>query len=63
MAGLLRTYSEFRHPNPEHAAYIVIHTIEALTHCFAAHPDDSEISRGDLQAELLGMLSGYLQGS
>lgn len=63
MAGLLRTYPESRHPNPEHAAYVAIHTIEALTHRFAAHPEDSGISREALHAELVGMLSGYLRGT
>jgi AcrR family transcriptional regulator len=62
MAGLLRTYSEVRRPNLEHAAYVIIHTVESLTHRFAAHPDDPAIHQEALQAELVAMLKGYLYG-
>lgn len=62
MAGLLRTYPEARLRNPEHMAYVVIHTIEALTHRFAAHPEDSVISQDALREELVRMLTGYLLG-
>jgi len=61
MAGLLRTYPGVRRPNLEHAGYVVIHTVEALTHRFAAHPDDPVISRRELQGELVAMLATYLQ--
>lgn len=60
MAGLLRTYPEVRHGNPEHAAYVVIHTIEALTHRFAAHPEDTAISQDALRCELLILIERYL---
>jgi AcrR family transcriptional regulator len=60
MAGLLRTYPEVRRGNLEHAAYVVIHTVEALTHRFAAHPDDPAINRNELQEELVAMLAAYL---
>jgi AcrR family transcriptional regulator len=62
MAGLLRTYPEVSRPNLEHAAYVIIHTIESLTHRFAAHPDDPAIHQEALQAELVAMLKGYLVG-
>lgn len=62
MAGLLRTYPEARLRKPEHMAYVVIHTIEALTHRFAAHPEDSMISKDALREELVRMLTGYLVG-
>jgi len=61
MAGLLHTYPEVRHPQLKHAAYVTIHTIEALTHRFAAHPEDPVISQGALQTELVRLLEGYLQ--
>jgi len=60
MAGLLGTYPDLRRPNLEHAAYLVIHTVEALTHRFAAHPGDPDINRGELQEELVAMLGRYL---
>jgi AcrR family transcriptional regulator len=61
MAGLLRTYPEVCRPSLEHAGYVVIHTVEALTHRFAAHPDDPVIDRQALQGELVAMLAAYLQ--
>jgi len=60
MAGLLRTYPEVRRPTLEHAGYVVIHTVEDLTHRFAAHPDDLVITRKELQRELVVMLEAYL---
>lgn len=61
MAGLLRTFPDVRHPSLEHSAYLIIHTVEALTHRFAAHPDDPAIDRGSLQEELVSMLEHYLR--
>ncbi len=60
MAGLLRTYPEVKRPNLEHSAYVVIQAVEALTHRFAAHPDDSIIDLEALRIELVKMLEGYL---
>lgn len=60
MAGLLRTYPEVRRPSLEHAAYVVIHTVEALTHRFAAHPEDPAMDRSTLQDELVAVLVAYL---
>ena len=60
MAGLLHTFPEIPHPRLEHAAYVVIHTIEALTHRFAAHPEDTAITREALQAELVLLMEAYL---
>ena len=60
MAGLLRTYADVRRPALEHAAYVVIHTVEALTHRFAAHPDDPAIKQDALGRELVAMLEAYL---
>ena len=60
MAGLLRTYPEVRRPSLEHAAYVIIHAVEALTHRFAAHPEDPVIDRKELHRELVTMLETYL---
>lgn len=61
LAGLLRTYPEVRHPHLEHASYVAIHTVEALTHRFSAHPGEGVISQEALEMELVKMLAGYLQ--
>ncbi len=60
MAGLLRTYDEVRRPDLAHAAYVVIHTVEPLTHRFEAHPDGTAIHRNALEHELVSMLEAYL---
>jgi AcrR family transcriptional regulator len=62
MAGLLHTYPEVRHPNPDHAAYLAIHTVEALTHRFAAHPGEQAMDQDTLKGELVRLLEGYLRG-
>jgi AcrR family transcriptional regulator len=61
LSGLLRTYPEVRHPRLEHAAYVAIHTIEALTHRFAAHPEDRVIQQEALKRELVLLFEGYLR--
>ena len=61
MAGLLRTYPEARRPSLQHAAHLVIHTVEALIHSFAAHPGQGGIGKEDLARELVQMLEAYLR--
>ena len=61
LAGLLRTFPEMARPNLEHAAYLVLHAVEALVHRSAAHPMDTTISRDGLRRELLVMLEAYLR--
>jgi AcrR family transcriptional regulator len=60
MAGLLRTYPGVRRPNLEHAAYVIIHTVEAVTHRFAAHPEDQIIKAASLKEEIVTLLYAYL---
>ena len=60
VAGLLRLYPEIRRPCLEHACYIVIQTVESLTHKFAAHPDDQFIPQATLVDEVVAMLISYL---
>lgn len=62
MAQLLRTYGEVRHPAPDSAAYLVVHSVEALTHQFAAHPEHTGFQVSELRGELVRMLLGYLGG-
>ncbi len=61
MAGLLRTFPEVRRPSLEDAGYLVIHAVEALTHRFAAHPEDPAIERAALERELGTLLEAYLR--
>ena len=60
LAGLLRTFREVQRPNLIHAAYVILQSVEALTHQFAAHADDPIIDRAALKEELVVMLVSYL---
>lgn len=59
VAGLLRLYPEVRHPQVAQAAVMAVHTVESLTHRFAAHPDQG-LPREAFAAELVEMLEAYL---
>lgn len=61
MAGLLRLYPEVAHPNLERAGYLVVQTVEALTHRFAAHPEHQVMSHDELAQELVDMLEAFLR--
>lgn len=63
MAGLLRLFPEVRRKALDLAAYFVIHTVESLTHRFAAHPDDQVVGKEDFVAELVCVLEAYLTGA
>jgi AcrR family transcriptional regulator len=63
MAGLLRTFGDLGRPDLQHAAYVLIHTVEALTHRFAAHPEDKVINQEALQTELVVLLQRYLEAT
>lgn len=60
MAGLLRTYPETPQGHPEQAGYVVIQTVESLTHRFAAHPDEQFVARTVFVDEVARMLFAYL---
>jgi len=60
MAGLLRLYPEVRHTNLEQAGFLVVQTVESLTHRFAAHPDEQVITRIGCVDEMVRMLYAYL---
>jgi AcrR family transcriptional regulator len=60
MAGLLRLFPEFRRAALDRSGYFVIHTVESLTHRFAAHPDGRLVSKEDFVKELVTMLEAYL---
>lgn len=61
VAGLLRTCPEAARSNLERAARLVVQSVEALTHRFAAHPEQG-LSREEFSEELVAMLEGYLRG-
>jgi AcrR family transcriptional regulator len=60
VAGLLRLYPETRHANLDLAGFMLVQTVESLTHRFAAHPDEEGIKRAEFVAELVSMLRSYL---
>jgi len=60
MAGLLRLYPEVRHTNLEQGGFLVVQTVESLTHRFAAHPHEQVITRIGYVDEMVRMLCAYL---
>jgi AcrR family transcriptional regulator len=60
VAGLLRLYPETRHGNLDRAGFMLVQTVESLTHRFAAHPDEAGMKRPEFVAELVAMLQSYL---
>ena len=60
MAGLLKLFPEIRRDDLERSGYFVIHTVECLTHRFAAHPDEQMIDPSGFVEELVTMLEAYL---
>ena len=60
MAGLLKLFPEIRREDLERSGYFVIHTVESLTHRFAAHPDEQMIEPSGFVEELVTMLEAYL---
>src|SRR5512137_2136720 len=60
VAGLLRLFPEVKHTSLERAGFMVVQTVESLTHRFAAHPDDQFVSRAVFVDEVVAMLVAYL---
>jgi AcrR family transcriptional regulator len=60
VAGLLRLYPEVRCAYSDHAAFLVVQTVESLTHRFAVHPDEQFIPRTTFVDEVVNMLVAYL---
>jgi AcrR family transcriptional regulator len=61
VASLLRLYPEIRPTFLEHACFVIVQTVESLTHRFAAHPDDQFIPKTTFVEELVKMLIAYLK--
>ena len=60
VAGLLRVYPEIQHTQLNQAGFLVVQTVESLTHRFAAHPDEQSITRSGFADEVVTMLVAYL---
>jgi AcrR family transcriptional regulator len=60
VAGLLHVYPEIRHARLDQAGFLVVQTVESLTHRFAAHPDEQFITRAGFADEVVTMLVAYL---
>jgi AcrR family transcriptional regulator len=60
VSGFLRLYPEVRRTCLEYAGFLVVQTVESLTHRFAAHPNEQFISRHRFIEEVVTMLVSYL---
>lgn len=60
MAGLLQLCPEVGRDDLGRSGYFVIHTVESLTHRFAAHRDEQLVEQNDFVEELVTMLEAYL---
>ena len=49
-----------KHVSLERAGFMVVQTVESLTHRHAAHPDEQFISRVTFVDEVVAMLVAYL---
>lgn len=62
VAEVLRRYPEIRRPHLDQVGYMVVQTVESLTHRFAAHPDEQVMTSDRFVDELVLMLTAYLVG-
>jgi AcrR family transcriptional regulator len=60
VAGLLRLYPEIRRSHLGQASFLVVQTVESLTHRFAAHPSEQIIERTAFVDQVVTMLCAYL---
>lgn len=60
VASLIRLYPEVRSSYMEHTCFVIVQTVESLTHRYAAHPDDRFIPRATFVDEVVKMLMAYL---
>ncbi len=60
IAEFLSICSEVNRKDLVRSGYFIIHTVESLTHRFAAHPDERTICREDFIRELVMMIEAYL---
>lgn len=60
VAGLIRLYPEVRSSCLEHTCFVIVQTVESLTHRYAAHLDDQFIPRTTFVGEVVKMLIAYL---
>jgi AcrR family transcriptional regulator len=62
VAEVLRRYPEIRRPHLDQVGFMVVQTVESLTHRFAAHPDEQVMPSDQFLDELVLMLTAYLVG-
>ncbi|RJQ38937.1 MAG: hypothetical protein C4555_04295, partial [Dehalococcoidia bacterium] len=61
MAGFLGLYPEVRRVDLGQAGFLVVQTVESLTHRFAAHPDEQVMTKTSFVDEVVAMLVSYLK--
>ena len=62
VAEVLHRYPEIRRPHLDQVGFLVVQTVESLTHRFAAHPDEQVMPCDRFLGELVLMLTAYLVG-
>jgi len=61
IGAFLMRFPNVRHPSPEKAGFIMVQTVESLTHRFAAHEQQQRlITRQEFISEIVTMLGLYL---
>ena len=60
VARLMEANPAIARPDPERAAYLVVETVESLTHRYAAHPEYQTIGEAEFVEEVVDLLEGYL---
>ncbi len=60
MAGFLELYSVIHYTKLDYSGFLVVQTVESLTHRFAAHPSEQLMSKDIFTNELVLMLEAYL---
>jgi AcrR family transcriptional regulator len=63
MSVLLEVYPEVPHAHLTPSGFMVVETVESLTHRFAAHPNGQAVSRESFIEELVTMLEAYLSST
>jgi hypothetical protein len=63
MSELLSAYPEIPETHLVRVGFMVVQTVESLTHRFVAHPDVQVISRESFIEEVVIMLEAYLSSS
>ena len=62
IAGLLKGFPEVKRGALEEASFLIVQTVEILTHRFASHPN-TVLTRSQFTEELVSMITAYLKSN